>query len=57
VGDNNWIIENVNSTMAMEGMYLEAEDRQRISGCLEGKKTFQQAIDELITTYKRGKAQ
>lgn len=56
MGDNRWIIEHVNSTMAMEGMPLEDEDRQRITECLEGKKTFQQAVDELIAMYKNGKA-
>lgn len=56
MGDNNWIIEQVNSTMAMEGMPLETEDRQRIRECLEGQKSFRQAVEELVAFYKNGRA-
>lgn len=56
LGDNNWIVENVNSNMAMEGMPLEDEDRRRILDCLEGKKTFQEAVEELVAYYQNGKA-
>ena len=46
------IIANVNATMAMEGMPLTADDKMRIRDCLDGKKSFEAAVDELLSTYK-----
>ena len=48
-----WSIENVNAIMAMENMPLENEDRGRILECLEGKVSFQEAVDGLVNKYTR----
>ena len=54
MGNNRWVLRNVDSTMTMEGMPLDDEDRRRILNCLEGKKSFQQTVDELILHYGNG---
>jgi hypothetical protein len=53
MSQNEKIIENVNAIMAMENMPLENEDRGRILECLEGKTTFQEAVDGLVSKYTR----
>lgn len=45
------IIENVNATMRMEGMPLLDKDKERIKDCIEGKISFQDAIDLLVNKY------
>lgn len=45
------IIENTNATMSMENMTLLQEDKERIRECLEGKVSFQEAVDELVKKY------
>lgn len=45
------IIENTNATMSMENMPLLQEDKERIRECLEGKVSFQEAIDKLVKKY------
>ncbi|GAA0712765.1 hypothetical protein GCM10008904_26300 [Paraclostridium ghonii] len=45
------IIENTNATMSMENMPLLQEDKDRIRECLEGKVSFQEAIDKLVKQY------
>lgn len=45
------IIENVNATMAMEDMPLFSEDKDRIRECIEGKVSFDAAIEMLLKKY------
>lgn len=45
------IIVNTNATMSMENMPLLQEDKERIRECLEGKVSFQEAIDKLVKKY------
>lgn len=47
------IIENVNASMAMEGMPLTEKDKQRIRDCLGGKTTFQDAVNEIIRKHAK----
>ena len=54
MGNNRWVLENADSTMTMEGMPLDDADRRRIMDCLEGKKTFQQTVNELVLLYRNG---
>ncbi|MCC8131377.1 MAG: antitoxin VbhA family protein [Ruminococcus sp.] len=45
------IIANVNATMAMEGMPLTDEDKARLRLCLNGEKTFEETVEELVRMY------
>lgn len=45
------IIDNTNATMSMENMPLLQEDKERIRECLEGKVSFQEAIDKFVKKY------
>ncbi len=45
------IIANVNATMAMEGMPLTDEDKARLRLCLNGEKTFEETVAELVEMY------
>lgn len=47
------IIANVNASMVMEDMPLTSEDKQRIRDCLNGKTTFQGAINEIIKKHTK----
>lgn len=47
------LIKNVESTMAMEYMPLTTEDKKRISDCLTGKRTFNQAVEDLVRKYQK----
>lgn len=51
MNENDRIIENVNATMAMENMALTLEDKIRVRECLEGKVSFQDAVETLIQKY------
>ncbi len=53
MSDTERIIENVNATMGMEGMPLSDEDRERVKECIEGKVSFQSAVEQLIGKYTR----
>lgn len=48
---NDRIIKNINATMSMENMALLKEDKERLRECLEGKVSYQDAIDKLIKQY------
>lgn len=48
---NEYIIENVSATMAMENMPLTTEDRKLLSDCLEGRMTCQEAVEMLVRQY------
>ncbi|WP_286315998.1 antitoxin VbhA family protein [Romboutsia ilealis] len=45
------IINNINATMSMEDMPLLKEDKERLRECLEGKVSYEDAINKLIKQY------
>jgi len=45
------IIANVNATMAMEGMPLTDDDKARLRLCLNGEKSFEETVAELVKMY------
>lgn len=47
------IIANVNATMAMEGLPLTEADKLRIQDCVEGRKSFDDTVKELVNYYKK----
>ena len=47
------IIANVNATMAMEGMPLSDADKTRIKDCIDGKKSFDDTLRELVEHFKK----
>ncbi|MFV0518387.1 MAG: hypothetical protein ACK5MV_13420 [Aminipila sp.] len=51
MSENERIITNINATMSMENMPLMEADKERIRGCLEGKVSFQNAIEQLVEKY------
>lgn len=51
MSENERIIANTNATMSMEDMPLMEEDRTRIQECLEGKMSFQLAVEMIIQKY------
>ena len=53
MSDTERIIANVNATMAMEGMPLTNDDKMRIRDCLEGRKSFDETIKELVDFYRK----
>ena len=52
---NDRIINNINATMSMENMPLLKEDKERLRDCLEGKVSYEDAINELIKQYMHKK--
>ena len=48
-----WILENTDANMSLEDMPLQSEDKLRIRNCLEGKLSFDFAIQELRKKYIR----
>ena len=53
MSDTERIIENVNASMAMEGMALTDSDKKRITDCLTGKKSYEDTMKELIELYSK----
>ena len=54
--DIDYIIENINFTMAMEDMPLTAENKYQLRKCLEGKIDIDKLINATITKYKKESA-
>ena len=54
--DIDYIIENVNFTMAMEDMPLTAENKYQLRKCLEGEIDIDDLISKIITKYKKESA-
>lgn len=52
---NDRIINNINATMSMENLPLLKEDKERLRDCLEGKVSYEDAIDKLIKQYMHKK--
>ncbi len=48
---NDRIINNINATMSMEDMPLLKEDKDCLRECLEGKVSYEDAINKLIKQY------
>lgn len=48
---NSRIIDNINATMSMEDIPLLKEDKERLRECLEGKVSYEDAINKLIKYY------
>lgn len=53
MSDIERIISNVNATMSMEGMPLTENDKIRIAECIEGKKSFDAAVREIVEHYRK----
>jgi hypothetical protein len=51
-----YIIENINFTMAMEDMPLTIENKNQLRKCLEGKIDFDKLIASTIKKYKKESA-
>ncbi len=51
MGDIDKIMQEVDSSMAMEGMGLTNEDRARIRGCLADPSTIEDVIHMLLQKY------
>ena len=47
------IIANVNATMAMEGLPLTDDDKSRIRDCIEGRKSFDDTVKELVEYHRK----
>ncbi|MCL1928893.1 MAG: antitoxin VbhA family protein [Treponema sp.] len=54
--DIDYIIDNVNFTMAMEDMPLTAENKNQLRKCLEGELDIDELIAKIITKYKKESA-
>lgn len=46
-------IRIVNATMAMEGMALTEEDKQRLSDIFDGTTTVEKTVDDLVRKHSR----
>lgn len=47
------VINNVNSTMKLEGMPLTDEDKQRLKDCYEGKTTVSEEVEKIKEKYRK----
>ncbi len=56
MSETDKIIANVNATMSMEGMPLSSEDKERIRLCVDGKKSFDTAVNELVRQFRKKEA-
>ena len=50
--DIDYIIENVNFTMAMEDMPLTQEEKDEMKNCLNGTSNLNDVIERTIMKYK-----
>lgn len=51
MADINRILNEVNGSMAMEGMPLTAEDKERIRTALSDEKKYQTILKQLIAKH------
>lgn len=51
--ENQRIIENVNASMTMEKMPLTEEDKKLGMDYLEGKISFDKAVEGLVSEYRQ----
>ncbi|MEE8723259.1 MAG: antitoxin VbhA family protein [Atopobiaceae bacterium] len=52
VSENEEIVENTKATMDMEGLPLPDDSVRRIEAYLDGERSLEQSIDELLKKYK-----
>ncbi|MGI6217551.1 MAG: antitoxin VbhA family protein [Coriobacteriales bacterium] len=52
MSENDEIIANTKATMAMEGMALSDKDVATLKECLDGSKSFDEAVAEAVSKYK-----
>ncbi|MCD7854873.1 MAG: hypothetical protein LUG66_04570 [Clostridiales bacterium] len=53
MSDVERIINNVNASMEMENMPLIAEDKDLIKSCLEGKISFGDTLNDIVSKYTK----
>lgn len=46
------IIQDVEATMKIEGMFLTEGDKQRIRNCYDGKSTVEEEVKKIKEKYK-----
>lgn len=46
------IIQNVEATMKIEGMFLTEGDKQKIRNCYDGKSTVEEEVKKIKEKYK-----
>lgn len=51
-----WNMKNLEGTMAVEGMTVSEEIKEKLSDLAEGKTTSKIIVEELISKYKRAGA-
>lgn len=47
------IVKNTDASMKMEGLCLSAGERESIKKCLEGKKSFNKAVQDIVKQYAK----
>ena len=52
MSENEEIVENTKATMDMEGLPLPDDSVRRIESYLDGERSLEQSIDELLKKYK-----
>ncbi|WP_457943367.1 antitoxin VbhA family protein [Caproiciproducens sp. LBM24188] len=45
------IIDEINGTMAMEGMPLTDDDKERLRDCLTGKTSYDEMVKRLVKKH------
>jgi len=53
VNKHERMIANVNTTMAIEGMPLSKEQKEKMLGCLSGKISYVEAVKNAIDKYQQ----
>lgn len=48
---NDKIIENIDATMSMENISLTSDDKELLRDCLEGKVSYEDAVNCIIKQY------
>lgn len=48
------IIQNVASSMQLEGYSFSDKTKEKITTCLIGKATFHETVQSLVSMYKQG---
>ena len=51
-----WNMKNLEGTMAVEGLTVSEEIKEKLSDLAEGKTTSKIIVEELISKYKRAGA-
>ncbi len=51
--EKQYIISQVNANLALAGMPLTEKDKQRVKDILDGKLTYEEAIENITNEYKQ----